>query len=117
MQPDMQPQQPAQPPVMPPQQPMMQQSVAPGAAGVNPTTHIIVSVVVMLLASLPFGIAGLIFALKSKSKLEMGDVEGAKGAAKTSLILNIVGAVLAVLAIIGFVLLMVIGAAAASTSS
>ena len=79
---------------------------------VNGTVYLVLSIIVTILCCLPLGIAGIVFATKINQLNLIGDYEGAKKAAKTSMIFTIIGAVSVVVVAIFYFILVAIGAVA-----
>ena len=96
----------------PPGGPMM-----PGAGGdVNTMLPLILNIVGALLCNYTcigfiLNVVGIVFAVQAGNSKNAGDIETAKGKAKTSMLMAIISGVLGLLAGLGYMVLMIIGAA------
>ncbi len=70
--------------------PMVQASVQSVISEKVPD-YLVFSILVLVLFSLPFGIAALIMSQKVKRELALGNIVAAKKASKATLIINLVG--------------------------
>lgn len=86
----------------------------PGAGGdVNTTLPLIINIVALLFCSGTciggiLAIVGIVFAVQAGNMLKTGDVEGARGKAKTSMIMGIASAVLGLIGGIIYAILMAV---------
>lgn len=87
------------------QQPVMQPAQPTAPVGAAPSDYLIWSIVTLVLVSLPFGVAALIFSMQSKTAREAGNYDLAAHKAKTAKTLNVIGLAVAIVSILLIVII------------
>lgn len=87
-----------------------------GAKLINGTTYLVFAILITVMCCLPFGIPAIIYATKIDKLQAIGDFVGAQAAAKSSKMWSIIGGISLVLLVIVYIVLMVLGFAAAGFS-
>lgn len=80
-----------------------------GQPPVSQTAYLVFSILATVLCCLPFGIVGIVYAAKISGLNAAGDFDGARKAAKTSMIWTIVSAATAILVVVFYVVVMGFG--------